>query len=158
METLEGKFQNLVDCAKYQYNKLVLVVGQENTGKTTLLKAISESKNYSFINLNLELSRRMLGLTKRQRSLRLPDLLRDIIDSNSSNVILFDNIELLFDVELKQDPLLLLLGSSRNKIIVASWTGTMHSKKLTYASPEHEEYKSYGIHGFQMLNMNLFNE
>lgn len=158
MEVVEAQLQNLIDSVKYQYNKLVLVVGQQRTGKTTLLNTIGKKTNYPLINMNLELSRRMLELTKRQRSLKLPELLRELVDANDSDVVLFDNTELLFDIELQQDPLRLLQGSSRNRVVVASWTGFLHGKKLVYASPEHVEYKRYSIHDFQMLDINEIEE
>jgi hypothetical protein len=40
-----------------------------------------------------------------------------------AGLVLLDNIELLFDVHLKQDPLRLLQGLSRNKTVVATWNG-----------------------------------
>jgi hypothetical protein len=60
------------------------------------------------INVNLELSRRMLDLTERQRELRLPRLLMEIVNDAAGDVVLLDNIEILLDVSLKQDPLRLL--------------------------------------------------
>ena len=36
-------------------------------------------------------------------------------------MILLDNIEVIFDVALKQDPLRLLQRLSRNKTVVAAW-------------------------------------
>lgn len=47
------------------------------------------------INVNLELSRRMLKLTERQRTLRLPRLMREIIGSAEKGSVLLDNIEVL---------------------------------------------------------------
>ncbi len=158
MEEFKDKLQNLIDDAKHQYNKLVLVIGLEGTGKTTLLCKFSESKSCPLVNLNLELSRKMLELTKRQRSLKLPKLLREIVDTNGSDIILLDNIELLFDTSLQQDPLRLLQGISRNTVIVASWTGSLQGNKFVYASPEHIEYKKYSVNEIQILDMNLLNK
>jgi len=47
----------------------------------------------------------MLELTERQRALRLPELLKDVIGSGENEMILLDNLEVIFDVGLKQDPL-----------------------------------------------------
>jgi len=158
MEKFEIELHNLIDCVKHQYNRLVLIIGQQGTGKTNLLSKFSESKSCPLINLNLELSRKMLELTKRQRSLKLPRLLREIVDTNSSDIILLDNIELLFDTSLQQDPLRLLQGISRNTVIIASWNGSMQGNKLVYASPEHVEYRKYSVNEIQILDMNLLNK
>ena len=58
-------------------------------------------------------------------------------------LVLLDNIEILFDAALKQDPLRLLQGVSRNRTIVAAWNGTLENRYLTYASPEHPEHRRY---------------
>ena len=67
----------------------------------------------------------MLELTERQRALQLPRLLREIVGNGGDEMILLDNIEVIFDVDLKQDPLRLLQGLSRNKTVVAAWNGTI---------------------------------
>ena len=90
----------------------------------------------------------MLDLTQRQRALQLPRLLREIVDKDAGKMTLLDNTELLFDVGLKQDPLRLLQGLSRNKTVVASWNGTIYNNILTYAEPAHPEYKRYPVHDF----------
>ena len=63
-------------------------------------------------------------------------------------MILLDNIEILFDVGLKQDPLRLLQGLSRNKTVVAAWNGTIVEDSLTYAAPAHPEYRRYPMRDF----------
>ena len=85
----------------------------------------------------------MLELTERQRALQLPRLLSEIVNAAQADVILLDNIEVLFDVSLKQDPLRLLQGLSRNKTVVATWNGSVDNEHLVYATPDHPEYKRY---------------
>jgi hypothetical protein len=62
--------------------------------------------------------------------------------------VLLDNIEILFDVSLKQDPLRLLQGLSRHKTIIAAWNGASESGYITYAVPDHREYHRYPVRDF----------
>lgn len=103
------------------YHRLMLVVAPAGADKTAALQGVRDRTGASLVNVNLELSRRMLDLTERQRALQLPCLLRDIASKSEGKMILLDNIETLFDVGLKQDPLRLLQGLSRNKTVVAVW-------------------------------------
>jgi hypothetical protein len=110
----------------------MLVVAPARAGKTTALRKVQERVGAPLINVNLDLSRRMLDLTERQRALQLPRLLREIINDAAGEVVLFDNIEILFDVSLKQDPLRLLQGLSRNKTVVAAWNGSIDGNHMVY--------------------------
>lgn len=130
------------------YHRLMLVVAPAGAGKTTALLYVQDRTDASLVNVNLELSRRMLDLTERQRALQLPRLLRDIVSKSEGEMILLDNIEILFDVGLKQDPLRLLQGLSRNKTVVAVWNGTIVEDSLTYATPAHPEYRRYPMRDF----------
>jgi len=62
-----------------------------------------------------------------------------------SDVVLLDNIEILFEVALKQDPLRLLQSISRNRTIVATWSGSIEDGHLVYAAPYHPEYRRYEV-------------
>jgi len=130
------------------YHRLILVVAPAGAGKTNALQDVQNRTSASLVNVNLELSRRMLELTERQRALQLPHLLREIAGNGGDEMILLDNIEVIFDVDLKQDPLRLLQGLSRNKTVVAAWNGTIVETSLTYAAPAHPEYRRYPIHDF----------
>jgi hypothetical protein len=70
-------------------------------------------------------------------------ILDDIVREEASDVVLLDNIELLFAAELAQDPLRLLQSLSRNRTIVAAWPGLFDGKTLTYAEPGHPEARRY---------------
>src|SRR5690554_6431741 len=107
------------------YHRLVLAVGSSGVGKTNVLKEVSSRVAAPLVNVNLELSRRMLDLTERQRLLELPRILSEIVDAVASNhdIVLLDNIEILFYASLKRDPLGLLQQLSRYKTVVAAWNG-----------------------------------
>ena len=135
------------------YYKLVLVVGPAGSRKTEILRKVAAVTSAPFININLELSSRMLDMTERQRILQLSSLLDQIIAEYSTDLILLDNTEILFDVRLKHDPLRLLQKLSRNRTVVASWNGAIVDNYITYAIPGHPEYRKYPITDFLVINL-----
>lgn len=148
MPLAAGKIIQKIKEAENLYYRLVLVVGLSGTGKTAALQDVRDRTGAPLVNVNLELSRRMLELTERQRALRLPALFQEVIDNGSNKLILLDNLEVIYDVRLKQDPLRLLQGLSRNNTVAAAWNGTIANDSLVYASPAHPEYRRYPIRDF----------
>lgn len=88
----------------------------------------------------------------RQRLLYLERILGEIVNEVTGDVVLLDNIEVLFDDSLKRDPLKLIQDLSRNKTIVAAWTGSVDKGHLIYAVPGHSEFRRYPISGFVVIN------
>ena len=88
----------------------------------------------------------------KQRILKLPGLIADII-KEVRPIVFLDNIEILFDKSLKQDPLKLLQGLSRNHLIVASWNGKYKKNRLIYAAPDHPEYRVYDSKDTMIVSM-----
>lgn len=131
-----------LDEASEMYHRLVLLTGESCSGKTNVLHKLADDLGTSVMNINLGLSRELLDLTARQRSLRAASILDQIVDKAGSPVVL-DNFEILFDRELKQDPLRLLQGISRNRSVVASWNCIIDSGRLLYAESGHPEYRCY---------------
>jgi hypothetical protein len=141
-EPIHEKIMRSLRAADGLYYRLVLLVGGTGSGKTGVLRDVAEHLGSSVINVNLALSGELLELTAMQRSLQLPGILDQIAEQVQSPVVL-DNLEILFDKGVKQDPLRLLQGISRNRAVVASWNGTMNSGRLQYAQTGHPEYRSY---------------
>ncbi|MBN1933043.1 MAG: BREX-3 system P-loop-containing protein BrxF [Anaerolineae bacterium] len=137
------ELENLLPVVTRQYYHLVLIVGAAGVGKTPLLKTVCRRQNLPYLNVNLTLSERMLNLTSKERPLRARRLLAEILDEQPGDVVALDNIELLFDPALRQDPLACLQGLSRNKTLIAAWSGTYIKNTLTYAEPGHPEYHRY---------------
>ena len=141
----------ILDRVKELYHRLILVVAPAGGGKTAVMRKLVSLTSMPLINVNLELSRRLLDLTERQRALETRQLLEKIVDEVEGDLVLLDNIEILFDVRLKQDPLRLLQGLSRNKTVVAAWNGLIVDGHLTYATPDHPEYRRYPTGGFLVV-------
>jgi hypothetical protein len=133
----------LCETAATLYHRVVLVVGPARSGKTRLLQAAAAEHGWPLINLNQRLSELLLELTQRQRALRVPRLVADVLAGTGAPVVLIDNLELLFSPELALDPLRLLQGVARNQTVVAAWPGGVSGKQLTYAEPSHREYRRY---------------
>lgn len=143
----------IMPSAQTAYYRLILLIGTHSPGKTNAMDVISETLGVPMINVGLELSSRLLELTTKQRALRLPEVLAEAVGSGSHPVIL-DNTEILFDKNLHQDPLRLLQGVARNRLILASWTGHIDGGKLLYAEPGHDEYRQYPVNDFFAVEMN----
>ena len=151
-EPLADRVIEKIGHAAELYHRLIMLVAPADAGKTAALQDVHERTAAPLINVNLELSRRMLDLTERQRALQLPRLLSDIVGASAADVILLDNVEVLFDVSLKQDPLRLLQGLSRNRTVVAAWSGTIDGEHMAYATPDHPEYRRYPLGDFLVVN------
>lgn len=147
MNAVAEQIVQKIDHAAALYHRLLLLVAPVGAGKTSTLCAVCDRTGAPRINANLELSLRMLGLTERQRVLQLPRLLGEIVSAARGEVVLLDNIELLFAVTYKQDPLRLLQGLSRSKTLVAAWSGCVYDGHLIYAAPGHPEYRRYPLDG-----------
>lgn len=154
-ELLTDQVMRRIERAVDLYHRLIMVVAPAGAGKTTVLREVRERIHAPLINVNLDLSRRLLDLTERQRALQLPRLLLEIVTALKTDVILLDNIEVLFDISLKQDPLRLLQGISRNKTLVAAWNGSIEGDYVTYATSDHPEYRRYPLRDFLVVHPDL---
>lgn len=132
-----------VDDVASSYYRLVLVVGPTRSGKTGVLQEAGRRLAAPVLNINLLLSERLLGLSPQQRALRAGEIVEEIVQPSASAATLLDNIEILFDPQLRQDPLRLLQMLSRRGTLVVSWPGTMDGGDLVYAEPGHPEYLRY---------------
>ncbi|HMW01466.1 MAG TPA: BREX-3 system P-loop-containing protein BrxF [Acidobacteriota bacterium] len=135
-----AELEHAIGQARSQYFRLVLVVGLPGSGKTAALQALAQKIDSHLVNVNRELSRKLLELTRKQRSHQVGRLFKEVIDPISGEVVILDNLEILFDIDLEVEPLRLLQILSRNRTVIASWNGTFRDGTLTYAEPGHPEF------------------
>jgi predicted DNA-binding protein len=134
------EFKSLISNAESSYYKLIVVVGKSGSGKTALLRRISEEFQLPLINLGLELSRRLLSLTIKQRKLKAAEIIEEILEERADLRLAVDNTEVIFDPDLKLNPSGLLKNISRSRMLVWSWNGELDDGRLIYSYAGHPEY------------------
>ena len=152
-EPIQEKLKQSLRAAEGLYHRLVLLVGESGSGKTELLSDFAGEIGSEVININLQLSAELLVLTEKQRVLHLPEMLDKIVDKEQG-ILVLDNIEILFDQRLKQDPLRLLQLMSRNRSVVAAWNGKIEQGRLIYAQTGHPEHRQYDAKDLLFVGMN----
>lgn len=86
VEEIRKRMEGVADL----YHRLILVVGPSQSGKTTTLHGFASEAGYPVVNLGLELARRLLDLTERQRVLQLPVLLAEVVAESGGATVLLD--------------------------------------------------------------------
>lgn len=142
------KLTQLVDEVGALHSKLILLIGQPGSGKTALLAELGNQRDMKVMNVGATLGSRLAAIPQRQRGLQTNVILRELADEYANNdLLLLDNIELLFDQTLKLDPLDLIKRHAHIRRVVAIWPGELVDGRLTYAQMGHPEYQDYGLDG-----------
>jgi ABC-type dipeptide/oligopeptide/nickel transport system ATPase component len=130
-----------INQAAARYYKIVLVVGKSGSGKTNLLRKICTEMQIPLHILGIELSRKLLPLTTRERKLKACETISALIDVEGASRLAVDNTEIIFDPSLMINPLGLLQSLSRTRLLIWSWNGDVENGHVTYAYPGHPEYQ-----------------
>ena len=134
--------------------KLILLVGAPHTGKTALLAAFAEHVEARTFNVGSTLGRRLAAIPHRQRPLQAGTELRELADEHvKGDLLLMDNIELLFDTTLQLNPLDLLKRHAHSRRVVVVWPGELREGRLAYAGMGHSEHRDYATDGVVALEM-----
>lgn len=136
------------------HSKLILLVGEPHTGKTALIAAFAKHVDASPLKVGSELGRRLAAIPQKQRHLQAGTELRELADLHAKgDLLLMDNIELLFDTSLQLNPLDLLKRHAHSRRVVAVWPGELRAGRLTYADMGHSEYQDYAADGLVAMTM-----
>jgi hypothetical protein len=145
------EIESAISKANLSYHKLLVLAGKSGTGKTPLLRQISNNQGIPIINLGLTLSRQLLSLTIRQRKLKAADMIEDILGEPDSPRVGVDNTEIIFEPSLKLNALGLLRNISRNRLVIWAWNGEAEGDLLTYGYPGHPEYQRISAREFTVI-------
>jgi len=147
MPSLQAEeFNTILRQASLAKERLVLALGPTGSGKTALLRAISDSHSLSYISVGPDIATALANISARQRSLGLSRILSGLLPPGDSGLAL-DNLDLLFLPELKCDPLRLVAQLSQHRLVIASFTGQFASGRYIHAYPDHPEYISRPLSG-----------
>jgi len=110
------------------------------------------------LNVGSELGSRLATLPQKQRHLQAGSLFSELAGKHQhGNLLLADNLELLFDKSLQLNPLDLLKRYANDCRVVAVWPGELRDsgteRRLSYAQPGHVEQRDYSTSGFVSLEI-----
>ena len=146
------KLERYVDQLGGLHTKLIVLAGPRGSGKTKLLQELGAKLGVKPLNVNLELGRRLSATPHAARGFSAGQLLRDIADKQGKEeVLLLDNIELLFERGLQINPLELIKRLAHSKRVVAVWPGELRGDRLIYADMSHPEHRDYSRDGVVIL-------
>ena len=142
------RLERLVEEIAALHSKLVLLIGAPGSGKTALLLVLGKSCGATSLNIGSALGSRLAAIPQKQRPLQTNTILRELADQHAvGDLLLLDNIELLFDRTLQLDPLDLLKRHAHARRVVAVWPGQLRDGRLIYAEMGHPEHQDYGLEG-----------
>lgn len=135
-------------------SKLILLVGPSHSGKTSLLRELGVKLHVDPLNVGLELGRRLAATPNNKRGFSAGELLREIADQEKiGDLLLLDNLELLFEKGLQINPLDLVKRLAHSKRVVAVWPGELRGDRLIYADMGHPEHRDYSRDGVVVLEI-----
>lgn len=147
-EQVIDRLERLVEEIAALHSKLVLLIGAPGSGKTALLQVLGKNRGATPLNIGSALGSRLAAIPQKQRPLQTNTILRDLADQHAvGDLLLLDNIELLFDRTLQLDPLDLLKRHAHARRVVAVWPGELRDGRLIYAEMGHPEHQDYGLEG-----------
>lgn len=139
-------------------HKLVVLIGKFGAGKTKVLKLIAEQSGGIYLNLNLELSERLLKLPAKATNdgVTVHRLIDEICDQFSPNreTLLVDNVEMLFSPELgKINPVDTFKRISRERPVVIALPAYRQGTHAIYSAPDHQDYFPVPLEDYVFVEM-----
>jgi len=147
---MNNSLLDAVDAVGAAYYHLVVLVGPHGSGKTRLLQAVAAEAGWPVVNLGLELAKSLVDIPPAHRSAAAAEVTAKLL-AERSDVVVVDNIEVLFEPSLKLQPLELLKQASRSATLVVAWPGSSESGALVYSTPGYREHRSRDATGVSVL-------
>lgn len=156
MDNVYLKINEMVLLATKYGKHVILFVAEHGCGKTRILKQLSENSNYKYINVNRVVSESLIDKSKDEYVSVILPLLRNL--SGNDQVIILDNIELLFDSQLKQKVSNLLLALAQNQILIVSIPGKIVNNIVYFSESGHQDYQTLDLKDFLVVDGNILGE
>lgn len=120
---------------------MVVVAGTHGSGKTRLAKLLAAKGWGTYINLSLTLSRYVMTVNPRDPVRWTTEFMTGLrSDRGNEQPLILDNIEAVFQPELRLNPLSWFLQMAREVPLVVVWPGAVSQGEFFYSTPNRPDY------------------
>lgn len=120
---------------KGSQEKLVLLVGKPGSGKSKIMRELGLNRGWRYVDCRELVTDELLELVPKARPQEAPRLMDKLLEAERAEVILLDNVQVMFTPMLNLDPLVLLRQLGRKHAIVAAWPGEYADGRLAFTEP-----------------------
>jgi hypothetical protein len=138
---------------KDSQERLVLIVGKPGSGKSKIMRELGLNRGWRYVDCRELVTDELLELVPKARPREAPYIMDRLLEAERADVILLDNVQILFTPMLSLDPLVLLRQLSRKHSIVAAWPGAYESDRLVYTEPGLAEPKHYAVSELKVVDI-----
>ena len=110
--------------------RLILLVGRPGSGKSKLLRELSTIRGWQYVNCRAFLTEELLEMVPKVRAQEASGIITKALDALKADVIVLDDMQVLFAPVLQVDPLQLLKQLGRKFTLVAAWPGEFDGNDL----------------------------
>ncbi len=133
--------------------KLVLLVGKPGSGKSKLLRELATVRGWEYVNCRTFLTDELLEMVPKMRAQEAPHLIDKKMKQLRAEVIVLDDMQVLFAPVLQVDPLGLLRHLAKNYAVVAAWPGEYKDEKLIAAPVGQQASREYNATGLTIIQI-----
>ncbi|MDD4321877.1 MAG: BREX-3 system P-loop-containing protein BrxF [Acidaminococcaceae bacterium] len=113
-------------------SKVLIVAGKPGSGKSKVLREAADIKGWDYVDCRLLITEGFLELLPAERQKKAPAIMREILASYNSDVILLDRVQTFFVPVLHIDVETLLHELGKSFTLVVAWPGYVDNDILCY--------------------------
>ena len=125
-------FVKEVESLKDAESKVLIVAGKPGSGKSKVLREAADAKGWDYVDCRLLITEGFLELLPVERQKKAPAIMREILASYNSEVILLDRVQTFFVPVLHIDVETLLRELGKSFTLVVAWPGYIDEGMLCY--------------------------
>jgi hypothetical protein len=133
--------------------RLVLLVGRPGSGKSKMLRELSTIRGWQYVNCRTFLTEELLEMVPKVRAQEAAGMISKALDALKAEVIVMDDMQVLFAPVLQVDPLQLLKQLGRKYTIVAAWPGEFDGDSLHIAAAGQPTPKVFDAKGLTIIQI-----
>lgn len=142
---ITGELITAIQTVQADRHKLIILLGKFGSGKTAILKQTANAVEGKYLNLNMELSEKLLGIpiSHYLDGATVHAIIDQLCEDASPHQepLLVDNLEILFSPELgKINPIDTFKRISRERPVVIALPAYRQGLSAIYSSSGHEDY------------------